>query len=153
MYKNLSAGMIGIKGLSLPETIELAGKTGFRGIDFDIRQAAALADERGVDEVRALFESKRILPGQWGLPVRWNQNTWQDDLNELPRLAEVGEALGCRRTATWCPSWSDERAYDENIAWHVARFRPIAEVLGRCKKLNPFLMMLAQRLAGRQIGI
>jgi sugar phosphate isomerase/epimerase len=37
--------------------------------------------------------------------------------------------LGCTRTATWCPPASNERDFDENFAWHVARFRPIAQVL------------------------
>jgi sugar phosphate isomerase/epimerase len=41
----------------------------------------------------------------------------------------VGRDLGCTRTATWCPPASDERTYEENWRWHVARFRPIAEVL------------------------
>jgi sugar phosphate isomerase/epimerase len=37
--------------------------------------------------------------------------------------------LGCRRTATWCPSWSDTLDYAENYRWHIDRYRPIAQVL------------------------
>jgi len=130
MFKNLSAGAIGIRGLSLPETVELARTAGFQGIDFDIREAAALADEHGVDYLRGLFERAGVLPGQWGLPVAWNKaDRWEKDLAELPRLAALGRDLGCTRTATWCPPGSDERPYDENFNWHVARFRPIAQVL------------------------
>ncbi len=129
MFKNLNAGAIGIRNLSLPETIALAQATGFDGIDFDIREAAALADAHGVDYVRDLFAQAGVRAGLWGLPVAWNQDRWQEDLAELPRLAALGVALGCSRTATWCPSWSDSRAFDENYQWHIERYRPIAAIL------------------------
>lgn len=129
MFKNLNTGAIGIRDKSLAEVIELAGKGGFAGIDFNIREAAALADEHGIDYVRDIFAASDVLPGQWGLPVAWNQDQWRDDLAELPRLADLAVQLGCRRTATWCPSWSDSRGYAENYPWHVDRFRPIAQVL------------------------
>ncbi|MCX6041567.1 MAG: hypothetical protein NTV69_10565, partial [Caldilinea sp.] len=111
MFKNLNAGAIGIHSLPLPETIRLAQQSGFAGIDFDIREAEALASQHGIEFVRDLFAHHNIQPGQWGLPVAWNQERWREDLADLPRLAELGVALGCRRTATWCPSWSESRDY------------------------------------------
>jgi len=129
MFKNLNTGAIGIRDKSLAQSIELAAATGFAGIDFNIREAAALADAHGLDYVRDLFARHNVLPGQWGLPVAWNQDRWQEDLAELPRLAALGAALGCRRTATWCPSWSDTLDYADNVQWHIARYRPIAEIL------------------------
>ena len=130
MFKNLGVGAIGIRGLSLKEAIDLARETGFGGIDFSIRAAAKLADEHGVDHVRTLFRDAGILPGQWGLPVAWNvDDQWEKDMLGLPKLAALGRDLGCTRTATWCPPASNDRAYEENLRWHVARFRPIAEVL------------------------
>jgi sugar phosphate isomerase/epimerase len=131
MYKNLGAGAIGIRGLSLEETIKLAKETGYAGVEFNIREAAKLADEQGLDYVRNLFESNGIRPGHWALPFAWNQDNWQEGLADLPHLAEVGRDLGCTRTSTWCPSWSDERDFDENYQWHISRFGPIAEVLAR----------------------
>jgi sugar phosphate isomerase/epimerase len=130
MFKNLSPGAVGIRGLSLAEQIDLAAKTGFGGIDFSIREAADLVDAHSVEYVRGLFETAGVRPGQWGLPVAWNKDEqWQDDLEDLPRLAALGHELGCTRTATWCPPASNDRTYDENWKWHVARFRPIAQVL------------------------
>ena len=130
MFKNLSVGAIGIRGMALPEQIALAQQTGFGGIDFDIREAAHLAEAHGIDYVRDLFAQAGVRPGQWGLPVAWNKDDqWEADLAELPRLAAIGRALGCTRTATWCPPASDTRPFAENFAWHVARFRPIAQVL------------------------
>ena len=137
MIKNLNPGMIGIHGLGLAETIDLAMETGFGSIDFDIREVACLADDGGVDRVRALFQDAGVRPGQWGLPVAWNQDgRWEHDLEQLPGLAKLACDLGCTRTATWCPSGSDERRYDENFQWHVARFRPIAEVLAQIGPMN-----------------
>ncbi len=130
MYKNLSAGAIGIRSAALAETLRIARETGFAGVDFDIREAAALVDSQGLDYVHDLFAAAGVRPGQWGLPVAWrDEERWEEDLAALPKLAAVGQALGCTRTATWCPPASDDRPYGENFAWHVARYRPIAEVL------------------------
>jgi sugar phosphate isomerase/epimerase len=130
MFKSLNPGAIGIHGLSLAETIGLAQKTGFDGVEFSIREAATLADARGVDYVRDLFQNAGVLPGHWALPVAWNKDDlWEQDLEQLPQLAALARDLGCTRTATWCISGSNERDYEENFAWHVARFRSIAEVL------------------------
>jgi sugar phosphate isomerase/epimerase len=131
MFKNLSPGAIGIRNLALPEAIELAQKTGFEGIDFNIQEAAALADEHGVDYVRRLFEQAGVRPGLWGFPVAWNKEEaqWKQDLAALPRLAALGRDLGCRRTATWVPPNSVERPFKENFEWHVTRFKPAAETL------------------------
>ena len=129
MFKNLNAAAIGIRGMSLADTLDLAAATGYAGIDFDIREAHALAGARGVAHVRSLFSTAEVRPGLWPLPVAWQSDRWRDDLAGLPRLAELGRVLGCTRTATWCPSWSDERDFAANLRWHVERFRAIAETL------------------------
>ena len=67
MYKTLSPGAIGIRGLSLRESLELAKATGFAGLDFSIQEAADL----GAADARALFADAGIQYGAWGLPVRW----------------------------------------------------------------------------------
>jgi sugar phosphate isomerase/epimerase len=130
MFMNLSTGAIGIRGMTLDEMLALARETGFEGIDFDIREVAALVDDEGFEAVRARFERAGIVPGQWGLPVAWqDDDRWRQDLDALPRLAALGRDLGCTRTATWCPPASDTHPFDENFAWHVDRFGPIAETL------------------------
>jgi sugar phosphate isomerase/epimerase len=130
VYKNLSAGAIGIHGLTLGETIRLAADTGYAGVDFSIQEAAQIAEDEGLDYLRGLFAEAGVRPGQWGLPVAWRDDArWERDVQELPRLAALGQALGCTRTATWCPPASDELTFDENLRWHVDRFRPIAVVL------------------------
>lgn len=130
MFKTLSPEAVGIRGLSLEGAIVLARSAGFAGLAFDIRAAAQLAEVHGAAHVRELFARAGVRPGLWGLPVAWRQDDrWATDLRQLPRLAALARDLGCTRTATYMPSGSDERPYRENFAWHVARFRPIAEVL------------------------
>ncbi|MBV7339722.1 sugar phosphate isomerase/epimerase [Chloroflexi bacterium TSY] len=129
MFKNLWPGAIGIREISLPESIQLAKQTGFAGIDFNIREAAALADEHSVAYVSDLFKEAEIEPALWSLPVAWSRDQWQDDLKELPRFAALGRELGSLRTTTACSPSSDQRPFDENYAWHIERLRPIAEVL------------------------
>ncbi|MFH1084271.1 MAG: sugar phosphate isomerase/epimerase family protein [Chloroflexota bacterium] len=130
MFKNLSPGAIGIRGYSLAQSIELAQQSGFGGIDFNIREAATLADEHGLPWVKRLFAEAGVRPGQWGLPVAWTKDDqWQADLAELPKLAALGRELGCTRTATWVTPSYDNMNFDAAWRWHVARFRPIAQVL------------------------
>lgn len=82
MFTSPSPGAIGIRGLSLQEAIALAGEAGFAGLDFNIREAATLAEARGVGYVRALFAGAGIRRGQWGLPVAWRQDDlWAADLS------------------------------------------------------------------------
>lgn len=132
MFTNLNAGAIGLRGFGLERSIDLARRIGFGGVDFDIREASRLAEERGIERVQAMFRDSGVRAGQWGLPVAWNRDEqWEQDFADLPRLAGLGRELGCLRTTTWCLSGSDDRPYPENFAWHVKRLRPIAEVLAR----------------------
>ena len=129
MYKTLTPGAIGIRGLSLGESLKLAKDSGFEGLDFSIQEAARLADEHGAEYVRAMFEDAGIKYGAWGMPVRWQSDDWRHDLAELPRYAALGAELGAIRSSTWCPPSSKARAFDENFAWHLERYSAIAAVL------------------------
>ena len=130
MFKNLSPGAIGI-GANLAQSIELAQKTGFEGVEINIGEVARLIQERDLDHVKGMFEESGIKPGGWGLPVNWrgDEEKFKADLERLPELAEAGAAIGCKRVFTWIISFSDERPFEENFKWHIARFRPIAEIL------------------------
>jgi sugar phosphate isomerase/epimerase len=130
MYTTLGPEALGIRGLSLPEAIDLARTAGFAGLSFDIKAAAALADEHGAAYVRDLFDRSGVRPAHWNLPLNWRQEEgWEAGLTELPRLAAAAREIDAPRTATYMPSGSDERSFDENVAWHVSRLRPIAEIL------------------------
>jgi sugar phosphate isomerase/epimerase len=131
MYTCLNTGAIGIKNFTLAQSIDLAKQTGFAGVDFNIREAAQLAGEHGIDYVRNLFASAGIKPGSWGAPVEWRKDdeTWQRGLDDLPRLAQVAQQLDAPRMTTWVMPNSDTRPFDENYQFHIDRFRPIAEAV------------------------
>src|SRR5215204_6288805 len=130
MYPTIDPYALGIRGLSLTEAIALARDSGFAGLAFDSRAAARAVDERSLKAVQDQFARAGVKPALWNLPVAWrDDDQWQADLRELPRLAATARDLGATRTTTYMPSGSDERPFAENFDWHVARLRPIAEVL------------------------
>ena len=129
MFKNLNTGAIGIRDYNLEQTLALARQTGFDGIDFDIKEAAALTSEHGIDYVRGLFDQYDMRPGGWGLPVNWRDDRWLEGVDQLAALAEVAQKLGATRTQTWCPPTSTERDFAANFEWHVERFERIAQTL------------------------
>lgn len=125
MFLSLNAAAIGLPDLDLPEVIALAARTGFRGIDIDIRAAEAHAPAL----LRDLLARAGLLAATWGLPVEGAQSEWQVDLAALDRRAALAERLGARRCVTWVPSWHDSRPLAENAAFHVDRLSPVAQVL------------------------
>jgi sugar phosphate isomerase/epimerase len=130
MYATIGPDQLGIRGLSLSDAITLASDAGFAGLAFDSRAAASAVDERSLAAMQDQFARAGVKPALWNLPVAWrDDDQWEADLRELPRLAAAARALGATRTATYMPSGSDERPFRENFDWHVARLRPIAEVL------------------------
>jgi sugar phosphate isomerase/epimerase len=131
MFKNLNPNMIGLRGRSIDDAMAMAQEGGFAGIDFDIREAAALADVHGVEHVRGKFASAGLKPGVWSLPFNYRQDEeqYRAGLAELPRFAELGRALGATRVGGGVGPSSAEREYAANFAWHVERLGPLAEVL------------------------
>jgi sugar phosphate isomerase/epimerase len=131
MYKALSPGAIQVRAGSLTEAIAAAKLGGFQGVEVSANEIADLSNGQGVDAVRALFTDSGIRPAAFGLPVDWNgsEDAWRSGLEQLGRQAAAAAAVGCRRTATWIPSYSDTRPFAENRAFHIARFKPIAEIL------------------------
>lgn len=130
MFKSLAPGAIGVKA-NLDEGIEYAKNAGFEGLDVNMRAVSDLVDEQGADQVKALFSDKGLRIGAWGLGFAWNgtDEEFKEGLDALPRLAAAGAAVGATRVSQWVPPASDDFPFRENFRFHVARLRPIAEVL------------------------
>ena len=129
MFSSLDTGAIGIRDHNLEQALALAQRCGYGGVDFSISEAAQLADAHGIDWLRELFARHEARPGNWGLPVDWEGDGWEAEVEQLPALAQVAQQLGALRTTTWCPSHSPTRDFDENFEWHRVRYRRIAETL------------------------
>lgn len=130
MFLNLNTGALGVKA-TLSETLALAQKHGFKGIDFSITEVTEIVESQGTDAVHAMFNEAGQQAGAWGMPVnyRGDDATWQASLDELPRYAKAAQALGYDRCTTFIMPCDDDRDYAENFAYHVARLQPPAQVL------------------------
>ena len=132
MYIALNPGVIGVRVSNLAERIAAAKDYGFAGVDIDTAEIADLVESKGGEWVREQFESAEIIASGWGLPVDWrgSEENWRNDLEKLPRLAKAAAEIGCYRCATWVMPASNDRELEENIQFHIDRFKPIAEILG-----------------------
>lgn len=128
MYRNLSTGAIGVKA-SFVETCRLAATNGFSGVDL----APAAVEEAGSVEAAAeLLKSHSLRVGSWRLPFRWlgDENEFKSALHDVKEHLRQGQELGVDRVTIVVFSWSDDRPYEENFQFHVARYKPVAELLG-----------------------
>lgn len=133
MYNALLPGAIGIKNMALPELVKLAAEAGYAGVNFEVREAKALADEHGIEYVKALFTDNNLRAAGWGIPVHWQDDTQRDQqLAELPAFAEVAVALGATNGLTGIMPGNNERPFDEQYAFIMERFKPMASVLKDC---------------------
>lgn len=130
MYTTLAPGAIGIRGISLQETIDLAKQTGFQSVTFDVREVSRIADEHGISHVKDLFESNQVRPGYWGLPVAWSNDEKRGaELADLPKYAAVALELGCDRACSGVMPATNDRPFDEQMSWTLERLTPVAQSL------------------------
>jgi len=130
MIITLNAATIG-GAPPLAQYITLAQKFGFDGVDFSLDEAINLSKEKGLDGVKALFDTANVQPAVFGLPIDWrgSNDGFAQGLAQLKEKAEAAQALGATRTCTWLPPAID----DDPLHFRSQsrdRFRQIATVLG-----------------------
>ena len=171
MFKGLSPGAIGVRAGNLDEALAAAKTGGFGGVEFNPSEIADLIDSQGAEAARARFIESGIQPAGWGLPTDWrgSEEKWQEGLAELPRFAKAAAAVGGTRVSTWIMPCSNNRPFEENYEFNVARFTPIAQILGDhgvslglefigpktlwASQKYPFIHTMPEMLAmGREIG-
>ena len=171
MFKGLSPGAIGVRTGSLDEALAAAKTGGFGGVEFSPSEVAGLVDSHGAEAARARFTEAGIKPAGSGLTVDWrgSEEQWREGLADLPRLAKAAAAVGGTRVSTWVMPCSNDRPFEENYQFHIARFAPIAQILGDhgvslglefigpktlwASQKYPFIHTLPDMLAmGRDIG-
>jgi sugar phosphate isomerase/epimerase len=129
MFKALQPDAIGIRS-SMGECLQLAKNAGFEGLNLPINEADKLAQANSVDYVKDLWGASGLKMAGWGLPVNWRDNNaeFDEDLRNLPRLAQLAADLGCFRSTTWILP-SGEIPFKENWDLHVKCLRSAAEIL------------------------
>jgi len=125
----LSCGRIGVKA-SFPESVDLAVKHGFEGVDPSTEYFSRLSD----DELQKLIydlKSKNLKLGAAGLSVdfRKDEATFSEGLKKLPTVAGILERAGVTRVSTWIMPCSDELTYLQNFRRHASRLRECTAVL------------------------
>jgi sugar phosphate isomerase/epimerase len=128
-YAILSLGRLGFHA-TFPESVELATKHGFEGLDPDAGYLASLNDDalhRLLDDL----QKRNLKFGAAGLPVEFrnDSDTFNSDLKKLPATAAVLQRAGIWRVNTWIMPCSDQLTYLQNFRQHAERLRRCAQVL------------------------
>ncbi|MFP3902922.1 MAG: sugar phosphate isomerase/epimerase family protein [Armatimonadota bacterium] len=128
MQLSLNSVILG-ESLEFEQYLDLAGRTGFSGVDFSLNACLQIVEKEGLEAVRDLFEAHGVSPASWGIPVDWKgpEDSYRETLADFPRWAEVGVALGCPRACTWILP-AIEGDPDEFYEMAVRRWREIGEI-------------------------
>lgn len=129
-YNVLSLGRLGHHA-SFPDSVRLAAKHGFEGVDPSLEYFSGLTDgelSRALDDLK----SKNLKLGDAGLPVefRKDEETFSDGLKKLPAAAQTLERAGVKRVSTWILPFHNQLTYLQNFRQHAVRLRQCARVLG-----------------------
>ncbi len=110
--------------------IGLAQKHGFESVTPDPEFLADLSDESPAQLVKELTD-KKLVWGAAGLPLefRRDEETFQDDMKQLPRLASGMQRAGVTRVGTWLSPSHTELTYMANFRQHVRRLSVCAQIL------------------------
>ena len=131
MFANLNPGVLGLS-VPFPEGVRLAQRHGFRGVDLDFPDLPAAVAENGTARQRDLLAQHGLQPGAWNLPFAphlLSEQEWRVALAGLPAGVAMAAALGATRSGIAVHPGSNERSYDENFTFHVARYQPVARVM------------------------
>lgn len=129
-YSNLAIGLLGPFHQTLPETVDLAIKYGFGGIDPNAEYFASLGD----DDLKRLLnkmETNHLKFGSAGLSVdfRRDEASFGDTLKKLPATADSLKRAGVTRVSTWFAPASNQLTYLQNFRQHAYRMRECALIL------------------------
>jgi sugar phosphate isomerase/epimerase len=128
-YSILSLGRLGFQA-TFPESLELAVKHGFPGLDPDLDYLASLGND-GLKRLLDDLQGKNLKFGAAGLPVEFRKDeaTFNDGLKRLPATAEILQRTGIWRVSTWVMPCSNDLTYPQNFRQHAYRLRQCAQIL------------------------
>jgi len=130
MFINLKPSTVGLGSVPFRTLIELAPGCGFCGIDFPVRDVTSVAQAR---ELRSRVEGVGLQWGLFSLPcdfLRVGSGRYEQGLADLEAALPFVVAAGCHRAYNHVWPGSNERAFDENYAWHVDRLQRLCALLG-----------------------
>jgi sugar phosphate isomerase/epimerase len=97
--------LAGATSISWPESLVVAGESGFAAIDLVLPEVA----KRSATELREQLSEAGIAPGPASLPLefRLDEERFRRDLNDLPRLAALAAGVGVRTMFRSIPASSE----------------------------------------------
>lgn len=131
MFASFNPGHVGISA-TLSEGLALAEQHGFGGFDAQLAQLHEAVGERGAAAVRDQYLDRGLRFGAWNLPFmpyRVSEDELRDGIKSLSEMLPSACAVGATRCGMWFMPGSDDREYDDNFAFHVERFQPVARLL------------------------
>ena len=131
MFSSFNPGMVGIH-VPFRDGLALAERHGFAGFDAPLATLHDEVERHGAAAVRDLYRERGLRIGAWNLPFmpyKVSEAEWREGIIRLPAQLGSASALGARRAGMWILPGSDERPFEENFTFHVARFQPIARLL------------------------
>jgi sugar phosphate isomerase/epimerase len=126
VYTSFGPAAVGVDP-PVPESAALAAEHGFDAVQVDL----GYLGEVGPDDYRTILDDHGLRAGSANLPVdvTADAEAYEADLDALGGVAEAAAAVGCTRMSTYIMSFSDERPFEENVAFHRDRLEPVAAVL------------------------
>jgi len=110
--------------------LDAASKAGFPAIEYSIEPFAKVATDQSESAAIELLTSRQLQLGSFMLPTefRKDEQTFQEQLKELPKFAALARKLGTDRCCTWQLPSTDEpvAAYTSRM---IRRLREIAKIL------------------------
>lgn len=130
MFRCLGSAALGLSGRQ-SELIELALSNGFKGLDLDIVEFAAMVKSTDLAKARRFIDSAKLKLGTFELPFDWqgDEPTYRVGLSQLPELAKLAAEVGCKRAVTTLLPGSDERPLHQNFDFYRRRLLELAGVL------------------------
>jgi sugar phosphate isomerase/epimerase len=132
MFKNLDPSALGVSG-SQSELIESTMSNGFKGLDLDIVDFAAIAQLHGVAKAKRYLESARLKIGAYRLPASLGAEEveYRAAFDRLPEYLDLAQHLQCpRAVATVAPS-SQHYPYHEHFELVRRRVGELAALLDK----------------------
>ena len=129
-YSNLALGLLGPFHATFPQTMDLAVRYGFGGVDPNARYLASRSDA-ALEELTGRMHAQHLGFGTMNLPVdfRGGESSFSDSLTQLPAAIAPLQRAGATRLITWLVPTSNELTYLQNFRQTAERLRQSALVL------------------------
>ncbi|MEM9082766.1 MAG: sugar phosphate isomerase/epimerase family protein [Planctomycetota bacterium] len=114
------------------ESIKLAARAGFSGLDLRIQRFADKIERLNEDSLLAAMEAASLQPGYCSLTamkMEVSEPEWQSSIRQTPRFAQIAQELGYRRATSVVVPGSNDLSFQDNFARHVSRTREAADIL------------------------